>query len=189
MGAGILPVALYRGSLFLLLGQERHNNLLCDFGGGANKGESIFDTAIREGSEELNGLMGCIPELKTTVNENLILTISYDKYTSYVFNTKYDKHFPIYFNNLNKFAELHMPDKINNNHNGLFEKNYINWYKITDFKKNMVKIRPHYINILNCLIKNEKFIIKEIENKNNHNSYRNSEKCEEIEIHIAPRER
>ena len=37
MGAGILLVALYRGTLFLLLGQERHNNLWSDFGGSAQR--------------------------------------------------------------------------------------------------------------------------------------------------------
>ena len=56
MGAGVLPVSLYKGTLFLLLGQERHNHLWCDFGGGAHKGERPFKTAIREGTEELNGL-------------------------------------------------------------------------------------------------------------------------------------
>ena len=58
MGAGILPVALYRGTLFLLLGQERNNNnLWSDFGGSSHKGEKPFKTAIREGNEELNGFL------------------------------------------------------------------------------------------------------------------------------------
>ena len=42
MGAGVLPVSLYKGTLFLLLGQERKNNLWADFGGGAHKGERPF---------------------------------------------------------------------------------------------------------------------------------------------------
>ena len=37
MGAGILPVAVYRGALFILLGQERDNNLWADFGGSHAK--------------------------------------------------------------------------------------------------------------------------------------------------------
>tara|TARA_Y100000992_G_scaffold69024_1_gene43119 strand:+ start:23155 stop:23655 length:501 start_codon:yes stop_codon:yes gene_type:complete len=164
MGAGILPIALYRGSLFLLLGQERHNNLLCDFGGSPNKNEKVFDTAIREGSEELNGLLGCENVLEETVSNNLLLTVSFDKYTSYIFKYKYDKNLPIYFNNLNHFAELHLNDKIMTKHNGLFEKNKIEWYKLHDFKntENLKKIRPHYKNILNTLIKNEKFLITQI---------------------------
>ena len=47
MGAGILPVALYRGTLFLLLGQERHNSLWSDFGGSSNKGEKPFKKKVK----------------------------------------------------------------------------------------------------------------------------------------------
>jgi 8-oxo-dGTP pyrophosphatase MutT (NUDIX family) len=169
MGAGILPITLNKGVIFLLLGQERHNNLLCDFGGSSNKGEKVYNTAIREGYEELNGLLGPISELEKKVSNNLLITISYDKYTSYVFHTKYDKNLPIYFKNMNDFAEKNMPDKVNIKHNGLFEKNNIEWYKLSDFKnsKNMAKIRPHYTNILNAIVKNEKLIIKELETKKN----------------------
>ena len=91
MGAGVLPVALYRGTLFLLIGQERHNDLWCDFGGSPNKGEKPLKTAIREGNEELNGFLGNEYEFETTVHCNMILSISFDKYTSYIFKTNYDK--------------------------------------------------------------------------------------------------
>ena len=40
MGAGILPIALYKGTIYLLLGQER-TNLWSDFGGSANKNEKV----------------------------------------------------------------------------------------------------------------------------------------------------
>lgn len=166
MGAGILPIALHRGTLFVLLGQERHNNLLCDFGGGAKHKESVFDTAVREGYEELNGILGNEDTLKKKINNNLIYTLTYDKYTSYIFKVNYDKNLPIYFNNFNKFAEDQLKDKIDINHNGLFEKNEINWYKLTDFKsnKNIKKLRPHYVNILNCLVNKERYILNEFNN-------------------------
>ena len=64
MGAGVLPLALYKGTLFFLLGQERNNNLWCDFGGSTIKGEKPFKTAIREGCEELNGFLGDESELE-----------------------------------------------------------------------------------------------------------------------------
>ena len=47
MGAGILPLSVFRSSIFILLGQERHNNLWSDFGGSSLKGETIYQTAIR----------------------------------------------------------------------------------------------------------------------------------------------
>ena len=169
MGAGVLPVALYRGTLFLLIGQERHNNLWCDFGGSPNKGEKPLKTAIREGNEELNGFLGNEYEFETTVNCNMILSISFDKYTSYIFRTNYDKKLPIYFSNVNEFAEIHLKDKIDTKHNGLFEKKQIQWFPLSKFKdgKSRIMFREHYKPILDSILKNEKFIIKFIENMDN----------------------
>ena len=92
MGAGVLPVTLYKGALFLLLGQERNNNLWSDFGGSAYKGERPFKTAIREGTEELNGFLGDENEFEALVTSNMIISISYDKYTSYIFKKNYYKN-------------------------------------------------------------------------------------------------
>ena len=121
MGAGILPIALYNGAIYLLLGQER-NNLWSDFGGSSNKNEKPYKTAIREGYEELNGFLGDINELENRVNSNLILSISYDKYTTYIFNIEYDEKLPFYFSNLNSFIEINADEKIKKDYNGLFEK-------------------------------------------------------------------
>ena len=168
MGAGVLPVSLYRGTILILLGQERHNNLWSDFGGSHNKNEKPFDTAIREGVEELNGLLGDDKKLKKLVSNNSILTIrnNNDKYISYLFSIKYDKNIENYFNNLNEFAELHLSDKVNNHHNGLFEKKAVKWYSINDFKNtntnNRKLLRPHYLNIVDSIYNNRKLIKDEL---------------------------
>lgn len=161
MGAGVLPVSLYKGTLFLLLGQERHNNLWCDFGGGAHKGERPFKTAIREGTEELNGFLGDESEFETLVTNNLIVSISYDKYTSYIFKTNYDKKLPSYFSNVNSFAEVHLKDKIAIEDNGLFEKKQIQWYSLSKLKedKSQIKLREFYKPLLETIFKNEKLIV------------------------------
>ena len=165
MGAGILPIALYRGTIYLLLGQER-NNLWSDFGGSSHKNEKPYKTAIREGYEELNGFLGNIDDLENIVNSNLILSISYEKYTSYIFNIDYDENLPIYFSNLNKFIEENANDKIMKDHNGLFEKKKLKWLQIKDYKKNnsILQLRPWYKPIIDSVTKNEKFLIKEIKN-------------------------
>ena len=161
MGAGVLPVTLYKGTLFLLLGQERKNNLWADFGGSAYKGEKPFKTAIREGVEELNGFLGDETELEALVTSNLILSISYDKYTSYIFKTNYDKKLPTYFSNVNKFAEKHLKDEIDIEHNGLFEKKQIQWFPLSKLKeeKSQVIFREFYKPLFNSILKNERFII------------------------------
>lgn len=172
MGAGVLPVTLYKGALFLLLGQERHNNLWCDFGGGAHKGEKPFKTAIREGTEELNGFLGDESDFETLVISNMILSISYDKYTSYIFKTNYDKKLPYYFSNVNSFAEYHLKDKIADNYNGLFEKKQIQWFPLSSLRddKSKIMFREFYKPLFNSILKNERFIISYLQTMDNTNN-------------------
>ena len=169
MGAGVLPLALYKGTLFLLLGQERHNNLWSDFGGSTIKGEKPFKTAIREGGEELNGLLGDENELEEQVTNNLLTSISCDRYTSYIYKTSYDKKLPNYFANVNRFAEIHLKDAIENKDNGLFEKKQIQWVPLSQFKSTSstkasktsnIQLREHYKPILKSILKNEEFIMR-----------------------------
>ena len=49
MGAGIVPVAIFNGSLFFLFGKECYDNKWGEFGGSSEKNEAKFSTAIREG--------------------------------------------------------------------------------------------------------------------------------------------
>ncbi len=174
MGAGVLPLALYKGTLFLLLGQERKNNLWSDFGGSTIKGEKPFKTAIREGCEELNGLLGDEHELEEQVTNNLVASISCDRYTSYIYKTTYDKKLPNYFANVNKFAEIHLKDAIENNDNGLFEKRQILWVPLNQLRSatltpnsnsnsnshSNIQLREHYKPILKSILKNEDFIMR-----------------------------
>ncbi len=165
MGAGILPVALYKGTLFLLLGQERHNNLWSDFGGSSHKGEKPFKTAIREGTEELNGFFGTEEEIEEEINSSMVLSICYDKYTTYIYRCKYNKDLPKYFTNNNRFIEKQAPQIIDNKTNGLYEKKTIEWFPISKFKNNIniAILRPHYKEHVKSILKNDKFIIKQIE--------------------------
>lgn len=169
MGAGVLPLALYKGTLFLLLGQERHNNLWSDFGGSTIKGEKPFKTAIREGCEELNGLLGDENELEEQVTNNLIASISCDRYTSYIYKTSYDKKLPNYFANINRFAEIHLKDAIEIKDNGLFEKKQIQWIPLSQLRSTSstkasetsnIQLREHYKPILKSILKNEEFIMR-----------------------------
>ena len=172
MGAGVLPLALYKGTLFLLLGQERNNNLWSDFGGSTIRGEKPFKTAIREGCEELNGLLGDENELEEQVTNNLITSISYDRYTSYIYKTSYDKKLPNYFANVNKFAEIHLKHAIETKDNGLFEKKQILWIPLSHLRsdnlrsdnlrsdKSNIQLREHYKPILKSILKNEEFITR-----------------------------
>lgn len=168
MGAGILPVALHKGILYILLGQERHNNnLWSDFGGGAHKYEKPFKTAIREGTEELNGFFGTEEDMEKEVTHNMILSISYAKYTTYIYRVTYNYDLPTYFANNNKFIESQAKYLIDDDDNGLYEKTSIGWFPVHKFTTEKYKsmLRPHYLPHVNSLVKNNRFIIKNIENK------------------------
>jgi hypothetical protein len=170
MGAGILPVALHKGMLYILLGQERYNPCLwSDFGGGAHKYERPYNTAIREGTEELNGFFGTEEEMEKEVNNNMILSISYERYTTYIFKTNFNCDLPRYFANNNKFIESQAKNLIENNKNGLYEKKNIGWFPIHKFIHPEYKsmLRPHYLPHVNSIVKNNKFIIKHIETHTN----------------------
>ena len=108
MGAGILPVTIYKGVIFFLLGKERYNrNYWCDFGGSSMKDESIYETAIREGYEETDGLFGNRYQLKKKVTNNLIKPCYTHKYTTFLFKVNYSElyYFKEHFNNHRAFID------------------------------------------------------------------------------------
>lgn len=158
MGAGILPVTMSNGILLFLMGKERSNNLWCDFGGSTEQGEQPIKTAIREGGEELNGILGLDNKLYKKVAESMISPVEFNKYTSFLFYIEYDNKLVNNFKNNNNFAEIYLTDKINSKHNGLFEKSEIKWFTINELKYNIKKFRPHYIPIINTIIYHENTI-------------------------------
>ena len=146
MGAGILPVSFNGVCMVFLLGKE-HNNQWSDFGGSPlNKDESKFNTAIREGYEELSGLLGTEKELKEKVKNNFILKSNLDKYTTYMFNIDYDRNLPLYFNRNYNFVKNTSKDIITNKHNGLYEKKEIAWFTSEEIYK--LNLRPFYRDII-----------------------------------------
>lgn len=158
MGAGILPVTVFKGTILFLLGREQnHNNYWCDFGGTSNLNEPVFQTAIREGYEEIDGLLGNKNKLLNLVSSNLICSCNTNRYTTYLFyvNSEILINLPYYFNNHREFLE----DEnliINNTKEGLFEKNEIKLFSKNDLILNYNYIRPFYRDIVNDLLIIEK---------------------------------
>ena len=110
MGAGILPVTMSNGILLFLMGKERSNNLWCDFGGSTESGEQPIQTAIREGGEELNGILELDNKLYNKVAESMISPVEFNKYTS-LFEKSEIKWFTIneLKRNINKFRPHYIP--------------------------------------------------------------------------------
>ena len=154
MGAGILPISFNGICTVFLLGREQ-NNQWSDFGGSSlHKNEQKINTAIREGYEELSGLLGSKKQLENIVKNNHIDTHSSGRYTTYIFNIDYDERLPIYFNRNHLFVKNTTPDIIVGKHNGLYEKKEINWFTAEEIYS--LDIRPFYRDIIYTIIKNNK---------------------------------
>jgi hypothetical protein len=162
-GASILPVAFHKGKLYFLFGKENpmedSAKGFSDFGGGIEKGESEYETAFREGGEELTGFLGDGEQLKQYmkgVGEPLKITHTDPKnpaqtYTVHIIPLKMDHMLPIYYNNNHAFLWNRM-NKNTLNKTKLFEKIEIDWFCETDLKKRMPEYRAFYREVVKLLI-------------------------------------
>ena len=174
MGAGILPVSICKGTIFFLMGSERiinkENNvrnkkLWCDFGGSQINSETDLDIAIREGYEELNGILGNEKVLKDKIINKMINKFHWNRYTTYLFEIEKDDFLIDHFSNINSFAEKYFESDIYID-NGLFEKTEIKWFTIQELEKEKKNFRSFYRNIIELLINDYNIIKKDIEEKN-----------------------
>ncbi len=158
-GGGILPVAKKGNRLFFLLALEVFDKKWSDFGGTSYKNETNYETAIREGYEELNGFFGNYSEFNELAYNNYLLKISKldNSYISHLINISYDSNLPFYFNNNVKFINDNFKNLINKN--GYFEKKKVKWFSINELKQNK-NFRNFYQEIVDILIDNENTIKK-----------------------------
>lgn len=162
MGAGILPVTIHKGKLYFLFGKEVKDKKWSDFGGGTKRDESQFQTAIREGYEELDGFAGSKHQLEQLVNSNYITEIEYNGYKVFLFKIEYNERMPIFFKNHHDFIKKHLPEMVLHKTNGLFEKSEIKWWSLDEMKRGKHKFRKFYKRIVGVLIKNADNIKKDV---------------------------
>ena len=148
MGGGILPVAKYNGKVYFLFGKEAFDDSgqtgWADFGGGKEpEDNSVFETAVREGAEELNGFLGSGKTLLNRVKKHMLHVERSKQYTVYIFYIDYNKDLPHYYNNHYRFFSQKVPH-IKHEHNGLLEKSHIKWFTISDLKREKKTFRRFY---------------------------------------------
>ena len=158
VGAGLLPAAVDKGTIYLLFGRENELNDTpgwADFGGGSKPNETPLDIATREGSEELNGLLGSQSTLKKVAVKHKIAELKFKEYTTIVFKTEYDEKLEDYYRNNYRFFEKYLPGAKNNPHNGLLEKSEIKWFTFAELKKHREKFRSFYQNMVDVILEHE----------------------------------
>jgi 8-oxo-dGTP pyrophosphatase MutT (NUDIX family) len=167
VAASILPVTIHNGELYFLFGKENpmedSSKGFSDFGGRVDPGETIFKTALREGSEELTAFLGDPKELAKLIKKNGgTYKISHNDYHVHIFFLKYDENLPIYYNQNHRFLWNRM-DKNLLNDTKLFEKIEIDWFSIADLSSRKKEFRNFYQEITEKFIENEENIRKFIE--------------------------
>jgi len=165
VGSSILPACVHKGELYFLFGKE--NSLAdtpgwSDFGGGVDPGESIYDTALREGGEELTGFLGGEDELRSLIKRSggtYKIVPSGSNYNIHIFNLPYSPDLPKLYNSNHDFLWKRM-DKKFLNETKLFEKIEIQWFSLSDMKKKRNQFRSFYREFIDLLIKDQSLIKK-----------------------------
>lgn len=155
MGGSILPVTIHNNQIYFLFGKERdidENPGWSDFGGGTDKGETFFQTAIREGSEELTGFLGNSSDIKRLLKKYGTYNIDYKSqghttYRCHIFPLKYDDKLPFYYNNNQQFLQEKLDPEIIRD-TKIFEKTQIKWFSFDEIQKHHNEFRSFYQNII-----------------------------------------
>jgi hypothetical protein len=190
MGAGILPTTIHNNKLYFLFGKENKYEDsaagFSDFGGGTDNTESFFETAIREGGEELTGFLGDDNALKKMLKKYGTYNIDYkdqnSKFSTYrmhIFPMEYDEKLPFYYNNNQQFLQKRLDSKIIKK-SKIFEKEEIKWVCVDDIIKMRPKFRSYFQNIVDMIYsqKNDikKFILISLKNTKNMKNTKKHEK-------------
>ena len=148
MGGGILPVAYYKGNWYFLFARESpfnntHQGLWSDFGGSKEKNETHYHTAVREGFEESNGILGNKKNIRSLIKNFCITKIGDKGWSTYLIQVKYNKKIINLFKEEFKQTLKKTPYLIYQ-HNGFYEKDKLRWIKLQNLKKNIHIFRPWY---------------------------------------------
>lgn len=174
-GSSILPVALHKGKLYFLFGKE--NPLedsakgFSDFGGGIEKFEKPFETAVREGSEELTGFLGGPAQIRRHIKKmggtyaftHTNAKNSAQNYTVHIVCYDYDENLPKYYNANHYFLWNKMDHQLLKS-TKLFEKIEIEWFCEDELRGRMSEYRPFYREVVESMMQKlehiRKFITK-----------------------------
>ena len=178
VAGSILPVTIHNNKLYFLFGKENQMEDSAkgwsDFGGGVEKDETPFSTAMREGGEELTGFLGDGKKVKTLIQKNGgIYKIKHNNYHVHIFFLEYDENLPKYYNNNHRFLWERM-DKNVLSKTKLFEKIEINWFSIEDMENKRGEFRNFYQEIVDKFIENKENIFNFIKKKTGKKTKKNS---------------
>lgn len=172
VASSILPVAIHKSMLYFLFGLENEFEMSApgwsDFGGGVDEHEDIYKAALREGKEELTGILGNEYDIHHLLKKGNVYRMTNETYHIHMFNMNYDENLPKYYNNMHDFLWNTLDKKIL--HKTCFEKAKIKWFSEKEILKQKSKFRPFYQKIIqqihNELPEIKKHFMKKMKLKN-----------------------
>jgi 8-oxo-dGTP pyrophosphatase MutT (NUDIX family) len=177
VAGSILPVTLHNNKLYFLFGKEnpmeQSSKGWSDFGGGCEDGETPYETALREGGEELTGFLGDSKKIEKMIKQHSgIYKIVHNDYHVHLFFIDYDENLPKYYNNNHLFLWERM-NKNTLNNSKLFEKIEIDWFSIKNIENRKGEFRNFYQEIIVKILSESKNIRKFINKKENRKTRKN----------------
>jgi len=156
VAGSILPIAFHNKKLYFLFGKENpmedSSPGFSDFGGGVEKGETPYQTALRECSEEISGFFGDKASIAKMIQKHGgFYPVSYNDYHIHIVLIDYDENLPLYYNQNHRFLWERMNQTILND-SKLFEKIEIDWFSLKDIKRRKKEFRGFYQDILDRLL-------------------------------------
>lgn len=158
VASSILPVTIHNGKIYFLFGKENQMEDsakgFSDFGGAVESGETILQTAYREGAEELSGFLGDESALRVHIKKNGgFYTIHHREhnYHIHIFFLEYDAKLPQYFTNHHRFVWKRMDQNFLND-SKLFEKQEIRWFSEKDLQTKKREFRQFYQSIVDQIL-------------------------------------
>jgi 8-oxo-dGTP pyrophosphatase MutT (NUDIX family) len=157
VAGSILPVTIHKNQLFFLFGKENPmengSKGWSDFGGGVEPGETPYQTALREGCEELTGFIGQSRDIERLIKKNGgFHKIVHNDYHVHLFFMEYDENLPKYYNFNHGFLWNRM-DKKQLNDSRLFEKIEIDWFSLSELKRRKKEFRNFYQEIVDVFLR------------------------------------
>lgn len=147
--AGILPYAIVRGEVAVLLGKEIHidgwngSNKWAPFGGSIDPGETVHAAAMREGYEETMGMFGTPRDLERRVDPE---PWTHQGGATYLLRISYDKRLPSYFRNFLRYSQTCTSGQCPE---GWYEKTQLKWVWLR--KLHRENLRPEFRDTLRSL--------------------------------------
>ncbi len=157
VAGSILPVSVHNGEIYFLFGKENELESIDSqgwscFGGGTKNNETPFETALREGTEELTGFLGDADNMRKYIEKKGgVYKLSHNDYHIHMIPFEYNTYICDYYNNNHRFLWNKM-DKKYLKDTELFEKIEIKWFSSLEMKNNRSEFRKFYQEILDKII-------------------------------------